>query len=95
MGSTLILSNGFLTISAGACSRWKCAVSVSVTRGVPQGFILGPVLFILYTADIVASVRNCRCHLSANDLQIYVSFDPLETRNAVVRLSEDITRIAQ
>lgn len=56
------------------CEDGSSALSgaANVSRGFPQGSILGPVLFILYTADIVDSVRNCKCHLYAEVLQMYV-----------------------
>jgi hypothetical protein len=67
--------------------------TVTVERGVPQGSILGPVLFILYTADIVQSITNCKFHLHADDLQVYYSFNPDETSKAVDMLNQDLERI--
>ncbi|XP_073955689.1 uncharacterized protein [Choristoneura fumiferana] len=49
-----------------------------VTRGVPQGSILGPLLFILYSSDIVYSIKSSGYHLYADDLQLYVSCTPSE-----------------
>ncbi|KAL0879742.1 hypothetical protein ABMA27_003455 [Loxostege sticticalis] len=64
-----------------------------VTRGVPQGSILGPILYILYSTDIIQCIKNCRHHLYADDLQMYLSFDPGDHASAVTRVNEDLERI--
>lgn len=45
---------------------------LSITSGVPQGSILGPLLFSLFINDL-SSVINCSYHMFADDVQIYVS----------------------
>uniref|UniRef100_A0A2A4KAV4 Reverse transcriptase domain-containing protein n=1 Tax=Heliothis virescens TaxID=7102 RepID=A0A2A4KAV4_HELVI len=65
-----------------------------INRGVPQGSILGPLIFILYCADIINSLKRCRYHIYADDVQVYISFDPREHVNALRDLNEDLNRIA-
>ena len=49
----------------GVYSDWA-----KVTSGVPQGSVLGPLLFLLYVSDIPASV-SCKFKLFANDTKIW------------------------
>lgn len=65
-----------------------------VTRGVPQGSILGPLLFIIYCADIVQNIHHCNYHIFADDTQIYTTCQPNDIKSAVNRINKDLENIA-
>ena len=52
--------------------------SQDITCGVPQGFILAPLLFILYIDDL-RSVSNALGHIFANDTNLFVSDKSINT----------------
>ena len=46
--------------------------SQPLTSGVPQGSILGPLLFLLFFNDFPDTLINCRCIMYADDTVVYV-----------------------
>jgi hypothetical protein len=61
--------------------------------GVPQGSILGPLLFSLYTSQIVSYLSFCRAHFYADDTQIYISFKPDEIVDINTKVNDDLGAI--
>eukprot|EP00660_Eupelagonema_oceanica_P019794 gene19794-biopygen2769 len=74
-GSALRLLSSYLkgnhqrvVMSGERRSKWQ-----PVTSGVPQGSVLGPLLFALYTLDIADHVTGCDIVQYADDITVVVS----------------------
>ena len=75
---------------ATTTSPWK------VRSGIPQGSILGPLLYILYTADVAALVESLgfKVHLYADDTQLYDFCSSLEAEALAIRVSTAIEAVS-
>jgi Reverse transcriptase (RNA-dependent DNA polymerase)/Endonuclease-reverse transcriptase len=61
------LSNRKQRVRVNNCySEWS-----NVTSSVPQGSVLGPILFVLYINDIADIVHGCKIKLFADDVKVY------------------------
>ena len=71
----------------GQCSNWP-----SVLADVPQGSILGPLLFLIYIKDLPDSLESS-VKLFAHDTSLFSTvYDP---NNSVDKLDKDLTKKVQ
>lgn len=93
---TIRLLNSYLSGRTQFVSQTNDASSyLSLTCGVPQGSVLGPLLFSIYINDLPAQMRHTRCHLYADDVQL-VSTGCESDGNALIhKVNEDLSRAHQ
>jgi hypothetical protein len=96
-GTAIQLFRSYLT----GRSQYVCrgSVKLSIIRlvcGIPRGSVLGPVLFVLYTADLIHLIErhSLHPHLYADDTQVYGSCSPADVRQLQSRVSSCVDDIA-
>ena len=67
--------------------------NLTVTQGVPQGSVLGPLFYIIYANDLSKIVMNCEIAMYADDTVLYISGNNFEA--SVKKMQEDIDAISR
>ena len=65
-----------------------------VKSGVPQGSVLGPILFLIYINHIAANL-TCQYKIFADDLKIYTCIDNTDIDQGTKSLQSDINQLHQ
>jgi hypothetical protein len=65
-----------------------------VTQGVPQGSILGPLLFSLFINDISSCIKFSNYHIYADDVQIYLSGSKESIASVINQINSDLVSIS-
>ena len=67
---------------------------LSVRSGVPQGSIIGPDLFSIYTSFLPTCLKTCKYHFYADDTVLYFSFPKSKLADAVELVNADLDALA-
>ena len=66
---------------------------INLKNGVPQGSILGPLLFLVLVSDLHESIINGKYHMYADDTQIYYHCKWSEVANVIPKINQDLNRV--
>ena len=69
-------------------SSWE-----SVVNGVPQGSVLGPLLFTVLVSDISDAINRGRYHLYADDTQLYYTCKVEDANATISHINSDLENI--
>ena len=71
----------------------RSSEELAVTSGVPQGSILGPLLFIVYINDIPRCVKHCSANMYADDTVLYL--DGPTVHNLIFYINQDLQCLSE
>ena len=66
---------------------------MDVKSGVPQGSILGPLLFSTYINDIVTVSKKFQCLMYADDTTIYLNLEDFSCKNVEENVSNQLNKV--
>jgi len=75
------------------CSGNEFSGFIKIFKGVPQGSVLGPLLFSLYVNDLPDILQGCSMHMYADDVQLYSSCKINSMCQCVVNINNDLRAV--
>lgn len=78
------------------CTRIGISTSdpLPVNYGVPQGSILGPLLFTIYMSDLPHVSNHCELESFVDDTKLFLAFSTMDADDALSQISLDLNRTA-
>ena len=64
----------------------------TITQGVPQGSVLGPLFYIIYANDLIDLFRSCEVALYADDTVLYKASSDFGTSVKKLQIRHDTVR---
>ena len=68
---------------------------LQLTTGVPQGSILGPVLFTVYVNSLLQVPKHCKAEGYVDDTKIFLRFPSCQIHDIINAVNDDLTNISR
>ena len=84
------LSNRFQAVRINS----ELSDKLPIQSGVPQGSILGPILFNIYVNDLPSIPQCCKSKIYVDDNKLYITFPVQQCPSVVEDMNTDLTKIS-
>ena len=99
LGVSFLCSDWFHSYLVGRSQRVRIHDAISdalpLKYGVPQGSILGPVLFTIYVNDLLSVPSYCKSACYVDDSKLYLSFLSSDMSTAIHNLNADLEQVSR
>lgn len=68
---------------------------INILSGVPQGSVLGPLLFSLFINDLPSALSSCSIHMFADDVQLHICSKNGDLKSLGQLINSDLKNVLQ
>ena len=89
-----MISNYLCDRTQRVCFNGISSNPIPVLSGVPQGSILGPLLFCIFINDLPSILSHCNIHMYADDVQLYYHSSIENISNCICNINSDLNMVS-
>ena len=91
----MLISSNLRDRSQFVCHYGNKSNNFLISRGLPQGLILGPLLYSIYFNDLPIKLKFCNAQMYADDVQLFISFLSSDITNCIEKINCHLHNVFQ